>query len=518
MDHVNPAATALGTAAAAEVEPPKPRLKAIDRQQMRLHPVEVERLVEPDHAVRAIWELVGRRDLSGFYAPIKAVEGVAGREAIDPRLLISLWVWALSEGVSSAREIERRCQYHPVYQWLTGLEVINYHTLSDFRTEHQQALHQLFVEVLGVLDQAELVSLGRVMHDGMKVKANAADNSFHRPATLEQHLEVARQHVEQMEREAEQSEDLSRRQQAARQRAAREKQQRLEQALEELKQIQAHSEDPDKARASQTDPEARIMQQAHGASGPAYNVQISTDAQQTIIVGVGLSQCSSDAGELEPAVQQVEANLERPVGEMVVDAGFTNQATIEAMAERETPLIGSLPDPEQRVETALKSCGVAEAFYPKAFVYDAGQNGYICPAGKTLRYQDREKQKGSMRYRYRAAKADCQACPLKAQCCPHTSKGRAIWRVEDSPAVAAFKQKMATPEAQQTYKQRAQVAEFPNAWIKAKIGLRQFRLRGLVKVGMEVLWACLTYNIQQWIRLRWRPQRQAAALVGARAA
>jgi hypothetical protein len=90
--------------------------------------------------------------------------------------------------------------------------------------------------------------------------------------------------------------------------------------------------------------------------------------------------------------------------------------------------------------------------------------------------------------------------------------------VEDSPAVAAFKQKMATPEAQQTYKQRAQVAEFPNAWIKAKIGLRQFRLRGLVKVEMEALWACLTYNIQQWIRLRWRPQQQAAALVAARAA
>ena len=135
-----------------------------------------------------------------------------------------------------------------------------------------------------------------------------------------------------------------------------------------------------------------------------------------------------------------------------------------------------------------------------------------------MRYQDREKQKGSIRYRYRAAKADCQACPLQAQCCPHTTKGRAIWRVEDSEAMTAFKQKMATPEAQQTYKQRAQVAEFPNAWIKAKIGLRQFRLRGLVKVGMEALWACLTYNIQQWIRLRWRPQRQAAAPVAARAA
>ena len=49
-----------------------------------------QRLVKPEHAVRAIWELVGQRDLAGFYAPIRAVEGVAGREAIDPRLLISL--------------------------------------------------------------------------------------------------------------------------------------------------------------------------------------------------------------------------------------------------------------------------------------------------------------------------------------------------------------------------------------------------------------------------------------------
>ena len=75
MDHASLAA--LGAAAAGVIEPPKPRLKAIDRQQMRLHPVEVERLVEPDHAVRAIWELIGHRDLGGFYASIKAVEGMA---------------------------------------------------------------------------------------------------------------------------------------------------------------------------------------------------------------------------------------------------------------------------------------------------------------------------------------------------------------------------------------------------------------------------------------------------------
>jgi hypothetical protein len=65
---------------------------------------------------------------------------------------------------------------------------------------------------------------------------------------------------------------------------------------------------------------------------------------------------------------------------------------------------------------------------------------------------------------------------------------------------------MQTVEAQEIYKQRAQTAEFPIAWLKEKIGLRRFRLRGLQKAELEILWACATHNLQQWIRLCWRPQ------------
>ena len=188
--------------------PPKPRVQGIDRRQMVLRPMEVEQLIPPDHAARAIWELVGQRDLGRFYAEIKAVEGVAGREPVDPRLLISLWIYAYSEKIGSAREIERRCgQLHPGFGWLTGLTVINHHTLSDFRTAHGAALEQLFVEVLGVLSQAGVVSLERVMHDGTKIKANAADNSFRREPSLRQHLEAAQQQVKWLEQQAAQDPD-----------------------------------------------------------------------------------------------------------------------------------------------------------------------------------------------------------------------------------------------------------------------------------------------------------------------
>ena len=259
------------------------------------------------------------------------------------------------------------------------------------------------------------------------------------------------------------------------------------------------------------------MKQAQGAIGPAYNVQISTDAREKIIVGVGVSQAAGDAAELVPAVGRIQTNTGRKPEEMVVDGGFTNQSTLEALEQEGIEMIGSLTDRRALTEAVLQKRGVGREFFPSAFTYRDEANHYLCPAGKVLRYEGREKLHGATRYRYRAATTDCQACRWRVQCCPGSRKGRSLVRSEDAPVMAAFKAKMATPAAQQIYKQRAGVAEFPHAWIKDKLGLRQFRLRGQIKVGIEALWACLTYNIQQWIRLLWRPQRQAAR-VAARAA
>jgi transposase len=147
----------------------------------------VERLVAEDHEVRAVWEFVGRMDLSGYDEEMDAVEGEAGRCALDPRLMISLWIYAYSKGVSSAREISRLCESDSAYQWLTGIEPINYHTLSDFRVDHKEALDELFTEILGLLSAEGLISLERVMHDGTKVKACASADTFRREERVRAH-------------------------------------------------------------------------------------------------------------------------------------------------------------------------------------------------------------------------------------------------------------------------------------------------------------------------------------------
>src|SRR2546426_1776920 len=306
--------------------------------------LDVERLIEEDHPARAIWALTGQLKLEGFYAPIEAVEGTPGRTPWDPRLLVSLWIYAYSRGISSAREIARRCSYEPAFQWLCGLGEINHHTLSDFRVNHDASLRELFVQVLGVLSAEGLVSLERVMHDGTKIKACAGVDSFRREERVRAHLEAARKQVEAM---GEPQVEASARQHGARKRHAQQRQARLEQALDELSKIReakSGAQAQEAARVSLTDPQARIMKQSDGGYAPSYNVQISTEAAHKVIVGVGVSQSASDYGELAGAVERIQENLGRKPGQVVVDGGLTSRENIMSMAEQGIDLIGSLAE------------------------------------------------------------------------------------------------------------------------------------------------------------------------------
>src|SRR5215510_11698414 len=82
-------------------EAARARFKPINRQQMMMRSVDVEKLIEADHGARAIWEMLGQVDLSGFEKGIRAVEGRAGQGRISPQLLAALWIYSYSEGNSS---------------------------------------------------------------------------------------------------------------------------------------------------------------------------------------------------------------------------------------------------------------------------------------------------------------------------------------------------------------------------------------------------------------------------------
>lgn len=474
---------------------------------MLLRTVEVEKLIADDHGARSIWNLVGRLDLSLYHAQIAAVEGRAGRQHTDPQLLISLWLYAYSRGISSARELARQCEYEPGSQWLCGLEAISHRTLSGFRSEFKAGLDDLFVQVLGLLSAEGLITLERVTLDGTKIKAHAGGNTFRRKEKIEAHLALAREQMRLMDEQSTEEEKMGKRRAAARRRAARQRASRLEAAWRELERRQREKKHDRKefvARASSTDPEAHVMRNGEGGTVPSYNVQVMTDTAHSLVIDVEATTDAIDYRQLDAALDRCEKKLECKPTQVIADGDYTNHASVQAAAAHGVDFYGSWQQSWKPAERDAQ--GRSADFIGSAFPYDAQRDCYRCPAGQILRHHAlMNREQGVRTHVYRAPKAVCGACPFRRQCAPPAARPdwrRSITRREEPAATTAFKAKMATEAARQIYSQRSPNAEFVHAWIKERCGLRQFRCRGRLKATMEATWACLSYNLARWFGIQ----------------
>jgi transposase len=244
-----------------------PRLREPQRDQIELRAMDIDSLIGEDHIARVIWAYVLGLDLSELENRIKARGDKPGHPATAPRLLLALWLYATSQGVGSARALERLCNSHDAYRWLCGGVSVNYHTLADFRVSCADLLDRLLSEHLAALAKAGLVDLDTLAQDGVRVRANAGTASFRREATLEKHLAIAQAVVEELKREVEAHPDASnRRIRAAKERAARERSARVQAAQAALAEIKRKREQLDEGRQWQkTEGTARLHHRRRGA-------------------------------------------------------------------------------------------------------------------------------------------------------------------------------------------------------------------------------------------------------------
>ena len=485
------------------------RLKRIDRSQSYWGQVDIEGLIGADHIARAIWELSGTLDLSGFLEDNKSVEGVAGAERTDPRLLISVWVYGLTLGIGSARELSRRMEEEAGLRWLSGDAGVNHHTLSDFRVKQGAALDGLFSQVLAALSELGLVKLEQLTVDGTKIQAQASGASFRREPSLRERLQQAEALVEKLSQEGGE-EHRRTQQQAAQQRAASELQARLKLALEQVQKIRRTKPacEREQARASFSEPEARVMKNGQGGFAPAYNVQSVTDATHKIVVNVEVTTQANDQQQLLAALERMEPLMAGT--QVIVDGGYLSERSITAAVQTGVDLIGPAQHREakhaQNQRQSLSLAGIQAEFGPQVFRVIENGAALECPAGRRLTRMS----KAAGHDQYRADAKDCGKCSHRAQCCPNSGQ-RSVKIKRPSEVVESFHQRMQQESYKQLYKLRGPVAELPHAWWKEKFHLRKFHVRGLKKVRLEIKWAALTYNIQQWIRLIWRPALLAAA-------
>jgi len=325
-----------------------PRYETANRTQVELVPTDLEALLPLGHAARLVWRFVEGLDLSAFYATIRAREGRAGRTPIDPKILMALWLYATIDGVGSAREVDRLCYAHEAYRWIRGGVSVNYHTLSDFRVDHHAALDDVLTQSIASLRHSGVVTLARVAQDGTRVRASAGAGSFRREGTLRECVKEAQKLVERTQRQGEGGRTPT---EAAQARAAADRLARVEEALAELPAVAAakartaskrKDRAPKDARVSTTDPAARVMKLSDGGYRPAYNVHFATDHASDVIVGVAVTNVSSDQQELLPMLTQVERRVGSP-STWLVDGGFVAHDAIDEATARGVCVLAPVP-------------------------------------------------------------------------------------------------------------------------------------------------------------------------------
>lgn len=414
----------------------KPRINHPIRDQMEFKIFCLEDLIPPEHKVRFVWNYVQKFDMSGFIAKIQSVAGNAGRPATDPRLLLSLWIYATIEGIGSGRVIETYCTDHNAFKWLCGNVSVNYHTITDFRINNKELLDELLTQTVTIFLDQGLIDLERIAQDGIRVRASAGSASFRRKKTLDEHYKIAKAFVQQLisEQEANPNE-IAERKKARELRLAKQKEESIKKALEQLELLKKNKEEAKKkqrkqlteeekknVRASPTDPESRKMKMANGGFSPAYNAQIATDTKTQVIVGMSVTNSGSDIGQMTPMYQQIqdrylEKNVE--VKEWLVDGGYNEIDEIEKM------------HPDCKVYMPPKNSQLPESYLPK--------------------------------------------------------KG-------DSEAIKEWRMNMGTIEAKKIYKERAATAECVNATARNR-GLQQFSVRGIERVTSVMLMLGITHNL-----------------------
>ena len=331
-------ATATSSAPPRKAAASKPRIEEPQRVQGEIRFEIPDDLVPHDHQARLLWNVLGTLDLTAFGADCGSVEGKAGRALKSPRMLLTLWLYAICQGVGSAREIARLTKTDVAYRWIVGDVEVSHHKLSQFRVGHGEALNTLMTDVLASLMEKGLLSLELVSQDGTRTRAAASAPSFRTYGSLLECREQAALHLKAVLAAADDPE-YTRAQHARRAAAARDYQERVEAAVATVTELQKERKASEKpARASTTDADARVMKMGDGGFRPAFNVQYAVAGSELggprTIVGVQVSNVGSDMGSLTPMAEQIEERTGELPKAILADGGHAKSEDIAQLRSR----------------------------------------------------------------------------------------------------------------------------------------------------------------------------------------
>jgi len=457
-----------------------PRFKEMPMapSQLMLYGRSVEDALPQGSDVRVFNEMMDYLD----YSALESGYSEMGCRAYPPKTMVKMLGYAYSKGIRSSRRIEEALAIDVRFIWLCGGLTPDHNTIARFRKDGGSDLENLFKDSVKLCMRAGLVFLNSVSTDGSKIVAAASKKRIYNQERVEREMKRVEQILQEAQ-EIDRAEDElygsgNGREIPQELRDARARKEKLQEIAEQLKETRSKN-------VVCSDPDSRVMKTRNNGKCPAYNLQVSVDADNQIIVAMELTASETDHGYLPKMVEQTESNTGVSPDISLADSGYWDEKTLKWIEQsKHDVLIPVMEQPREAKRTDL--------FAGKCFVYDNERDVVICPAGRDLVFRAQYKLSSGNYKRY--AGSGCKSCLFHKECC-----GKKANRRINVSVVAHVRQRMRdrlqTQEGQELYSLRKQTVEPVFGQMKTNRGFDRLLLHGYAGALAETALMCLIHNI-----------------------
>jgi transposase len=456
-------------------------IKGECRTQTTLLPESIDDYITDTNPVRIVDVFVDELDLGklGFDGVEPAI---TGRPAYHPAIFLKIYIYCYLNRIQSSRRLEKETHRNVELMWLVGRLTLDFKTIANFRKDNGKAIQSVCRQFIVLCQQLGLFSDALVAIDGSKFKAvNNRDRNF-TSAKLQRRMEEIESSINRYLTAL----DTADRQEPAVAKAKSERLQdkiaALKEQMKALKDIEVElNKTPDK-QISLTDPDARSMK-TRGTGIVGYNVQTAVDTKHHLIVAHEVTNVGIDRDQLTSMAKKARTAMGVQDLTAIADRGYFKSE--EILACHETGIIALVP------KCKTSGAKAAGRFDKADFIYDAENDQYRCPAGKTLSWRSSRIEHGLNLHRYWSS--CCQQCDLKAQSTPSTERRVTRWEHED--VLDAMQTRL--DQAPDSMRIRRQTVEHPFGTLKAWMGATHFLTKTLDRVSTEMSLHVLAYNLKR---------------------
>jgi transposase len=498
--------------------------KSYSPNQILLLPPSLEELIEAEHPVRVVNDVIERIDLQ----PLLEKYPGGGSSSFHPKMLLKAMVFANINNLYSSRKIEAAIKENIYYMWLCGMQKPDHNTINRFRTDRlKDSLKTIFTQIVLMLADQGLLKLEEVYTDGTKIEANANRYTFVWGKAIRTNKEKMKKQLDELwqyaqrvaAEELKDTEPVSFEKMDAKKveqtiatidAALKEKpvskkvKQKLQYAKKNWSQNLNKYQHQEKILEqrnsySKTDTDATFMRMKedhmrNGQLKPGFNAQLSTNNQ--FIVNYTLHPNPTDTLTLAAHLDEHHRCYGKFPEVITADSGYGSEQNYEYLEQR--GIQGYVKYNYFHKEQTKKY--QQDPFRQNNLYYNAGQDCFYCPMGQRMDKIAEYKTKNASGYQQTVSRYEaknCEGCPLRSLC--HKAKGNRI--IEVNHRLGKYKQqareKLLSEEGIHHRKQRPQDVEAAIGNIKQNKGFRRFLLRGKHKIAVELGLICLAHNLKK---------------------